>query len=125
MPFELDHVLDAYGKAWLETNEVERRNLLDQCWAYDELYQYPSAEAFGRDELATHIGVFQAQQPGTRIELTSGSSRHHNKIFFTWHMVTADGSVLIEGYDFGTVGEDGRLVQIVGFFGLPPEHPKR
>lgn len=120
LAFDVDEVLKAYGDAWLETDKGKRQALLDVAWADDGLYQDPSGEAFGRDALVAHIGNFHTQQPGARAEMTSGASLHHNKIFFTWRMVTADGAVLVEGYDFGTVGEDGRLVQVIGFFGPPP-----
>ena len=39
---------------------------------------------------------------------------------FTWRMLLADGSVFVEGTDFGELSADGRLERIVGFFGVPP-----
>ncbi|MEM7215706.1 MAG: nuclear transport factor 2 family protein [Pseudomonadota bacterium] len=114
-------VLKAYGQAWLEQDEAKRRELLNFAWADNGLYQDPSAEALGREALIKHIGGMHDQQPGARVELTSGHSEHHGRIQFNWQFVNPDGEVVIRGVDFGTLDNDGRLREIVGFFGPPPE----
>ncbi len=116
----IQSVVATYGKAWLEPDEDARRALLEASWADDGLYQDPSADVRGREALIAHIGGFHKQQPGARIELTSGASHHHGRVHFSWQMVTADGAVALQGVDFGTLGDDGRLTQIIGFFGAPP-----
>ena len=118
----LTQVLKAYGDAWCEVDDANRRALLEIAWADDGLYQDPSGEARGRDSLHAHIGHVHAQFPGARIELTSGVDAHHDRIRFAWRMVMADGTVPIQGIDCGRVGADGRLTEIIGFFGAqPPE----
>ncbi|MEM9279403.1 MAG: nuclear transport factor 2 family protein [Pseudomonadota bacterium] len=117
----ISDVLNAYGDAWLESDEDKRRQLLEFAWADNGVYQDPSAEAIGREALIRHIGGLHEHQPGARVELTSGYSEHHGKILFTWQFVKADGEITIKGFDFGTLDEDGRLIQIVGFFGPPPQ----
>ncbi|MEM9330206.1 MAG: nuclear transport factor 2 family protein [Pseudomonadota bacterium] len=114
-------ILKAYGEAWLEPDEAKRRELLHFAWAEDGVYQDPSAEAIGREALVQHIGGMLAQQPGARVELTSGFSEHHGKIQFNWRFVQPNGEVAINGVDFGTLDENGQLSQIIGFFGPPPE----
>jgi hypothetical protein len=116
----LNQVLKAYGDAWAEPDTNKRRRLLETAWADDGLYQDPSGEAAGRESLVAHIGGFHTSFPGARIELTSGTDRHHDRIRFAWRMVTADGTVAVEGVDFGRVGADGRLTEIIGFFGAKP-----
>jgi SnoaL-like domain len=111
-------MVQAYGAAWCEPDEARRRVLLDKCWAGDGLYQDPGGEAAGRAALIAHIGGFHATQPGARIEITSGIARHHDNIYFKWRMLAADGTVVVEGVDFGTLGADGRLTRITGFFRL-------
>ena len=116
----LNHILQAYGDAWCETDSDKRRTLLDIAWADDGLYQDPSGEARGRESLGTHIGEVHRSFPGARIELTSGVDGHHDRIRFAWRMIAADGSVPVQGVDFGRVGPDGRLTEIIGFFGAEP-----
>ncbi|MEM7069634.1 MAG: nuclear transport factor 2 family protein [Pseudomonadota bacterium] len=114
-------VLRAYGMAWAEPDADKRVKWLEQCWADDGVYQDPSSDVTGREALVQHIGDQHKAFPGSRVELTSGFSEHHGKIQFLWRFVNAEGEVVINGIDFGTLDEDGRLCQIVGFFGPPPE----
>lgn len=111
---------DAYGAAWNEPDEAERRRLLEQAWADDGTYTDPQADLHGRDALIAHIAGFQEQLKGARIVPTSAVDEHHGKIRFTWKMEGADGSAIMEGIDFGELADDGRLKKIVGFFGPPP-----
>jgi hypothetical protein len=36
---------------------------------------------------------------------------------FAWKFVGGDGQTVMEGIDIGTLGPDGKLQKIVGFFG--------
>lgn len=117
---DLDDILEAYGKAWREPDDEARLALLELAWADEGLYQDPSADARGRAALNAHIAGVLETFPGARVEITSGADRHHGKIRFTWHMRLADGTIAIEGVDFGEIGPDGRLTKIIGFFGSAP-----
>lgn len=116
----LSQVLKAYCDAWCAPDEENRRALLEAAWADDGLYQDPLCEARGRDSLVAHIGQVHASMPGCRIELTSGADTHHDRLRFTWQLVLADGTVRVTGVDFGRIGADGRLTEIIGFFGTQP-----
>lgn len=116
----LTETLTAYGQAWHENDAGKRMTLLDTAWAEDGIYQDPSADVRGRQALCDHIGGVHHSFPGARVEITSGADMHHGKIRFFWRMVLEDGSVAIEGTDFGEVAPDGRLSTIIGFFGTPP-----
>jgi hypothetical protein len=114
-----------YAQAWLETDPVARRALLERCWAQDGVYCDPIGRATGRDGLAAHIGGFQAQQPGARLEVVSGVDEHDGYVRFAWRLLAPDGSVALEGTDFGELDGDGVLRRIIGFFGpLPPRGPE-
>ncbi|MDU9003332.1 hypothetical protein [Sedimentitalea todarodis] len=65
------------------------------------------------------IAGFQAGSDGARIELTSKLLTHNDHVYFTWQMVTAEGKVAITGIDFGTPDAEGKLAQIIDFFGAP------
>ena len=113
-------IVEAYGAAWNEPDEAKRRALLEQSWTNDGVYTDPQSHAEGRDALLALIAGFQAQAPGARIAATSHADEHHGKLRFTWKMLGADGSTVIEGIDFGELAPDGRIKRIVGFFGPPP-----
>ena len=120
MAHDIQGILKNYGAAWCEPDEDKRRAHLEKAWSEEGTYHDPSGEAANREELVRLIGGMHYKFPGARIEITSGVSEHHGKIFFEWQMVTGEGETAIQGYDFGSIGQDGRLEQIVGFFGPPP-----
>ncbi len=115
----IKQIIDAYGAAWLEEDPVKRLGLLQTAWSEDGVYQDPGADVAGRQALSDHIGGFHKKTPGERIVITGGVDCHHGKLRFTWKMVTAAGATAVEGMDFGTLADDGRLASIVGFFGPP------
>jgi hypothetical protein len=112
-------VVALYGSAWNTTDEAARRRALERAWADAGVYSDPTARVEGREALVAHIGGFQAQMPGARLELTSGVDEHHGALRFTWTLRASDGSTVTEGIDFGELAGDGRLRRITGFFGPP------
>lgn len=124
MSKDLAEVLQAYGAAWSEQDDATRGGLLNEAWSDAGTYQDPTADVVGRDAMCAHIGDLLQKMPGARLSLTSGIDEHHGKLRFTWKLVGADGNLIVEGIDFGEVGEDGRLTKIVGFFGPIPSLSK-
>lgn len=113
-------VVKDYMRAWNETNEDERRSLLDKAWADDATYTDPTAHVEGRNALVAHIGGMHAAMPGVSLKLTSATEEHHGRLRFAWAMNGADGALMTEGIDIGLLADDGRLASITGFFGPPP-----
>lgn len=121
---DLQQVLSNYIAAWNEADPEKRLRLLDLCWSDGGLYMDPAGTARGSAQLSDYIGEFHARMPDARIELVSGASAHNSRIYFKWRLITGDGVVKIDGVDFGSVSKDGRLREIVGFFGAPPERTR-
>jgi len=113
----VEKTVEWYGRAWQEPDPAERRRLLDACWADDGVYCDPTARVRGRAGLAEHIGGFQEQFAGCRIELTTAPDEHDGYVRFGWRIVRDGGDQVSEGTDFGELDDDGRLRRIVGFFG--------
>ncbi len=107
----------AYAAAWSEPDRAKRDASLAIAWSEDGIYRDPLKEAKGRHALSDYIGTVHQKTPGARIEYTSGVNQHHDHIYFSWHLVTDAGEPVLVGVDFGTLDGDGRLLQIVGFFG--------
>jgi hypothetical protein len=113
-------VVSAYGAAWNEPDETKRRALLEEGWAEDAVYCDPTATVAGRDALVTHIAGFHQRFPGARIEQSSGVDEHDGWLRFAWTMLGDDRTTIMDGFDVGELGPDGRLNRIVGFFGPFP-----
>jgi len=110
-------IIDAYVAAWNEPDEYRRRGFLQLSWADDGLYCDPTGTARGREEFVAHIARFQKVMPGRRFELTTAVDEHDGYLRFGWAARDHDGNVAMAGMDFGMLASDGRLAQIVGFFG--------
>jgi SnoaL-like domain len=113
--------VEAYAAAWRESDPAARLALLKRCWAEDGVYCDPRRRAEGRGGLAEHIAGFHRREPGARIDVVSGVDEHDGYLRFDWRMFAADGSVALEGTDFGELDDRGALRRIVGFFDPPPQ----
>ncbi len=117
----LDETVIAYCAAWNEKDEGARMALLEKSWGDSGVYEDPMGVVpAGRSALHAHIANFHQGYPGAKIVPTSKVDEHHGKIHFTWRLVMRDGSVAIDGRDFGEIDATGRIAHIVGFFGPPP-----
>jgi hypothetical protein len=111
--------VEAYMAAWNEPDEAKRLQLLERCWADDGTYTDPMSDVAGREALVALITGFQAQMPGATISIQSAIDEHHGRIRFGWAL--NGGPTAMDGIDVGILGADGRLVSIVGFWGMAPK----
>ena len=116
----MDEVVAAYDAAWNEPSPAERRRLLERAFAADGVPIEPRGRFEGRDAVLERIAGFAERFPGARVRLTSGVDEHHGCLRYAWTIVGADGATLLEGSDFAELGSDGRLRQVVMFFGPLP-----
>lgn len=116
----LQEVLTAYIDAWSEPDPERRAALLTVAWSEEGIYRDPQMETKGREALSDYIGTVHDRLAGARLAYTSGVTRHHSHLYFSWQLIASDGKVVLNGVDFGTLSGDGRLRQIVGFFGDLP-----
>jgi hypothetical protein len=113
---DVEGVVRAYVAAWNTADVDERRRLLVTCWADEGCYADPTVDLRGRESLVQHVSRFHERWPGAVIEHGRRIDAHHGWCRFAWRVASAEGTTLREGVDFGTLGPDGRLVRIVGFF---------
>ena len=118
---ELLEVVDAYDRAWRETDSGERRRLLERSLTDDAELVSPQGRWAGREAVAEWIGGFGERLPGARVEVSSGVDAHNGFVRYAWTITGADELPLLEGVDVCELGDDGRLRRVVMFFGtLPP-----
>lgn len=113
-------VVAAYCTAWNTANRTDREHLLTQVWARDGKYSDPDQSfVTGRAALSNTIADFQRRHPGARF-YCSEPQVHHGAMRVTWICRWSNGTELAHGTDFSELDADGRLRQVVGFFGDPP-----
>ena len=118
----LDELVNAYLAAWCAVDEAECRHHLEISWSKDGIYQDPDADVRGREALVQHIAGFRQRLPGAKIIAATGVDHHHGKIHYSFKVCDPKGETILDGYDFGEIGPDGRLSHITSFFNPPPMH---
>lgn len=113
-------IIDRYCEAWSDPEPAARAAALAEVWAEGGRYTDPRADTRGAEALLAHIAGVLAQRPGARVVRTSAIQQHHGFVRFAWQVIEADGTKLPEGLDIAVIGEDGRISQIIGFFGPLP-----
>src|SRR3954468_14657757 len=117
----LTDVVDTYIDMWNEEDADRRADLIRTAWADDARYRDPLLEADGAARLGEMVATVHGHYPGHRFRRTTGIDVHHDLARFGWELVAPDGAVFVAGVDVATLGDDGRLGTVAGFFGDPPD----
>jgi hypothetical protein len=112
---------DEYLAMWNEADPARRAAHIERAWAGDGRYVDPLLEAQGPAALSDMVGDVHARYPRHRFRRVSGIDAHHDQLRFAWELVDPDGGVTAAGIDVGSLGSDGRLQRMMGFFGPLPE----
>lgn len=109
-------IIETWAQAWSESDEARRIELLRQAATPDCAYTDPNVDLAGHTAISTYMAGFQESAPGARFVTTAFKS-HHDHCLVQWNMVGADNTILSPGVSAGTFDSEGRLLQMVGFFG--------
>jgi len=110
-------IVDLYCAAWSDPDAVRRKQLLYAACVAHVGYIDPRARTSTADELLEHIAGILARRPGATVARTSAVDEHHGLARFCWHVVDADGAVLLDGLDIVEFAADGKIARVIGFFG--------
>jgi hypothetical protein len=113
-------LIDRYIAAWNETDEVIRRQLVNQTWTTDSSYVDPLMQAQGRDGIDAMIAGVQQQFAGLRFRRVTEVDAHNRCLRFGWELGPEGGAAVAGGVDFGTLSDEGLLRTIVGFLDYLP-----
>ena len=93
----------------------------EKSCAPDVLFVDPAHVTHGLDELeAMIVRARRDERPTASYHRISGVDGHNRRYRYLWE-VHIDGALAVPGMDVTTVDEEGRIVQIDGFFGeFPP-----
>ena len=110
-------IVDLHLAAYTEADRAEREKLISRAWAADGQLIDPPLTGSGHDGIADAADALLSQFAGHRFRRTTAVDEHHGELRYGWELVAPDGQVVLTGLDVGSVGEDGRLGRITGFFG--------
>ena len=109
--------VDRYLAALNEPDGDKRRALIEQAWTPTGSLTDPPIEGVGHDGLAAVGDALHEHYAGHRFERTSQVDVHHGRYRFAWALVGPTGATAITGMDTGVLADDGRVGEVVGFFG--------
>ncbi len=113
--------VDAYLAAFGEPDPVRRRRLIGDAFGPEGSLTDPPLAAMGHDGLDEMFVVAQSHDVGHTFRRTSRVDVHHAFARYEWELVSPDGDVAVAGTDFARLGDDGKLADVVGFFGPIPD----
>ena len=110
-------MVDAWFGAWAEPDEAARGNALAAIASAGVRMHDRFSCIEGRDELMPHITAAQRFMPGMRLQ-RSGDPRHcQGTVLANWTAVGPDGAPRGQGTNVFTLGPDGRIEAVTGFWG--------
>jgi hypothetical protein len=114
-------VVDRYFAALNERDPAERRRLIEAAWSPDGSLTDPPIDGAGHDGVAAIADALHDRFVGHQFWRTTAVDVHHGRYRVAWALVGPGGQTAMTGLDTGVLTEDGRVGDVVGFFGeLPP-----
>ena len=104
-----------YADVW--SMDEGRYLALEKCVVPKVTYRDPSSKCQGIEHFSNYMKGFQASLPGANFEIKDAFV-HHNRTLAHWSLVLADGSTLHDGTSFALMDDQGRFIEITGFFDL-------
>jgi SnoaL-like domain len=110
-------VVDAYLAAYGEPDPDVRAVRLEAAFTADCRLIDPPAVGEGRAGVSGLADALQGQFPGHTFRRSTAVDAHHDHVRYGWELLGPDGAVVLRGMDVAALAPDGRLEQVVGFFG--------
>ncbi len=121
MSSSIENLVDRHLAAYCEPNAAARPAAIRGLWHADGRLVDPPLAASGHQGINDQAATLLSQFPGHRFARTTAVDTHHEFARYGWALRNAEGMEVLRGTDFVTLDVDGRIQQIVGFFGeLPP-----
>jgi hypothetical protein len=110
---------DAMFAAWNERDPSRVRGHLEQALAADVLFIDPTIVTRGIDEFEHNVHDFRRKYPHAQIHRSAVVDSHHQLHRYTWQ-ITIGSKTLLHGMDVTSTDGEGKVTQVLGFFGPPP-----
>jgi hypothetical protein len=121
---DVSTLIDRYLAAYGDPDKTRRAQAVGSLWAEHGQLIDPPLSATGHAQIVAQADALLSQFPGHRFRRSSGVDSHHGFARYAWQLLDPAGAVALEGCDVAQIDAQGRLVQVVGFFGpLPALEP--
>ena len=116
-PEALDHML----AAWNETDPALVRSHLEQALSAEVRFVDPSIDITGIDDFEANVHDVRAKNPGNVYSRASAVDTQHGFHRYHWAIHSANGELVMPGFDVAETDEAGRVTCVIGFFGDLPK----
>lgn len=116
VPDDATASVDRYLAALNEPDPAVRRRLVEQSESADGGIIDPPLAGQGHDGISALGDALHAHYTGHAFRRTSAVDCHHDRFRSAWELAGPAG-VATTGRDTGVLAPDGRVGQVVGFFG--------
>ena len=106
---------ERYLATWNEADSTRRRALIAALWSPQGHYADPLMSGQGHDGLARMIEAARSQFPGFVFTPRGEADGHGPFARFSWSLGPAGGVAVAGGTDVARLGDDGRVVEVIGF----------
>ena len=113
----IERLVDRHLAAYCDGDAARRSAAIREVWNAQGRLVDPPLEARGHQGISDQAATLLSQFPGHRFERSTAVDMHHGFVRYGWKLLDAKGAVVLQGQDFGELDGDGRLVNVVGFFG--------
>jgi uncharacterized protein YndB with AHSA1/START domain len=114
-------VVDGWFDAWAETDATARERLLARIAAPEVRFRDQYGMTDGVSDLMPQIAAAQKFMPGMTAR-RAGEVRHcQGTVLCDWRVTMPDGQQKAAGTNVFTLGPDGRIESVTGFWGLPKQ----
>ncbi len=108
---------DRWFAAWNEADAARRRDRLAACCTDDVTFCDDYGVLAGHDDLDAQIGATKLYMPGMTIVRSGDAALSHGRALVRWEARDAGGAPIGRGVNLFTFAPDGRIADVVGFWG--------
>ena len=123
MTTQCDGLVDDYLASYCEHDASVRLATIRRIWSSEGRLVDPPLEGQGHEGISGQAATLLSQFPNHVFERSTAVDFHHGFARFGWVLRAPSGGVVLEGTDFMTLSADGRIAQVVGFFGPTSPRP--
>jgi hypothetical protein len=108
---------DRWFAAWNEADDARRREALAACSIDDVSFCDDYGVLSGRDDVGAQIAATRIYMPGMTLRRSGEPALSHGHALVRWEAVDASGAREFSGTNVFTLGPDGRIASVIGFWG--------
>lgn len=111
--------LDRHLAAYCDPDAARRAETVAAVWSDSGSLFDPPFDGTGHPAICGLTDVVLTHYPAHTFRRTTTVDLHHDRARYDWALIDPSGTTAVTGTDFARFDADGKLAEIVGFFGDP------